>query len=184
MESEINKEISECQFCPYLDYSFNVKKELGFGKHHRILFVGLSPAVSSNRSQGNSRFDKYFSELLGEIGITKDDYYFTNLCKTSIPKNKVLSNDEIAHCMSHVRKEIIEVKPQIIVLLGYQVRKAFGVHYPEQTVHRFFKNDTTSLRIACFSIAHPGVLHYEPGKKEKFLKAMSKGLRTYNRPLI
>lgn len=181
----LNDEVLKCRFCPFQEYKFNETKELGFGPRYRIMFVGSSPAVTSNKSAGESKFDYFFKKLLLKVGITQEDFYFTNLSKTSVPStHDFLTEDESKHCMSHLIKEITIVKPQIIVLLGKMTREAFKIRYPEKLVTKRFKSRRGSIKTKVFSISHPGVLHYHPELETKYLKTLKKALTNYQRILI
>ncbi len=180
----LEKEILDCKFCPFLEYEFNKTKELGFGQKNRIMFVGSSPAVTSNKSKGESRFDYFFEALMQKVDITKKDYYFTNLVKTSIPAKVVLTEEQAKHCFSHLLKEILEVKPQLIVLLGKVPRDAFGILYPNKIVMKKFNSKTYTHKAIVYAAAHPGMLHYKPDLEANYLKNLKIGLKYYKRILI
>ena len=174
MLEKINKEIQECPYCPFIEYEFNKVRELGFGEKGKIMFIGLAPAISSNRSQGQSRFDFFFENLLKQVGIKRSDYYFTNLCKTAQPRDIILDEEQIEHCKGHLMQEILEVDPILIVFLGKVVREAFFVMWPEYLVRRRIDTRSKSKFFKCFALAHPAMLHYRPELKEKYLKALNK----------
>lgn len=181
---EINNQIETCVYCPFLEYKFNQKKELGFGKQYKIMFIGICPSLSSNRSPGYSSFDKFFNELLLKVEITKEDYYFTNLCKTTIPANVVLNDEQVKHCMSHLTKEIFEVRPQLIVLLGRQVRSAFGINWPESFSSKVFRSGDNKHKTYIYTLQHPGYLKYKPEEELKYLVSLRKIFRIYKQQLF
>lgn len=177
---ELEVEILKCNYCPFMEYEFNGTKELGFGAYYRILFIGSSPAITSNKSQGNSKFDKFFVELLAKVGIAKDDFYFTNLVKTSIPKGVIVTDEQSKHCFSHVLKEIAIVKPQLVVPLGTIAREPFGIRWPDS----FVKKSISGKRMMVYPIAHPGTLHYHPEREQDYLRKLTKIFQHYKRNLI
>lgn len=181
---EINKQIETCVYCPFQEYKFNRSKELGFGKPNKIMFIGSSPSMSSNKSQGHSSFDSFFNKLLLKVEITPEDYYFTNLCKTSIPANATLTEDQVKHCMSHLQKEILAVNPQIIVLLGRQVRSAFMLNWPENISVKIFKSKDARLKTVVYTLQHPGYLKYKPEDEEKYLLSLRKIFKYYKQQLF
>lgn len=180
----IEQKILNCQLCPFMEYSFNDTKELGFGNKNRIMFVGSSPAITSNKSQGFGRFDLFFNEILSKVDITKQDYYFTNLVKTSIPKGVLPSDAEIRHCYGHLIEEILDVKPQVIVPLGEITRTALGLEYPYTFRNRLFKKGDQEYRTLTYAIAHPGMLHYKPEMEKQYLKNLRKILTVYKPVLL
>jgi uracil-DNA glycosylase family 4 len=183
-KEELDKEILQCQLCPFQEYSFNKTKELGFGAQYRIMFIGLAPSISSNKSAGNSTFDHFFSSLLSKVELSAKDYYFTNLVKTAIPKDHSLTTEQIEHCNSHLEKEVLLVKPQVIVLLGRDTRQAFGFRYPAEKGFRVFKNNNESHRVKIYTMSHPAILYYHPEQEVRYLKALKKCIKDYKLILI
>lgn len=181
---DLNKQILECNYCPYQEFDFNETKELGFGKANKILFIGVSPAVSSNKTQGNSKFDLFFQNLLSKINIKAEDYYFTNLVKTSIPRGMNPGTDEVRHCMSHLKKEILIVNPQIIIPLGSLTREAFEIRWPNKLLSKFISIGDLRKKFKVFPIAHPGSLHYHPEQEEAYLKTLKKATSFYSPTLF
>lgn len=178
----INNELLACKECPFQEFEFNNSKELGFGSFGRIMFVGQSPAITSNKSQWASKFDEFFSEILEKVDIEEEDYYFTNLIKTAIPKHRLPTKDEITHCRSHLYKEIALVRPQILVLLGKPVRDAFNIKWPDSFSKVRLPGASEFIRT--YAIAHPGYLHYSPEKEGEYLKKLNKIHKFYHRTLF
>lgn len=180
----VNQQVKTCVYCPFQEYNYNKNKELGFGRSHRIMFVGLCPSVSSNKSQGFSSFDIYLSKLLVKVEITEEDYYFTNLCKTSIPHDVILSEEQVKHCLAHLVKEIIAIKPQIIVLFGKQTRDAFDINWPETVVKRIFSANGEKHKTVLYTLQHPGFLKYKPEEEERYLMNLRKIFKVYQKQLF
>jgi len=181
---EREQEIVDCKFCPFQEYTYNKTKELGFGNKYRIMFVGSSPSVTSNKSQGKSRFDFYLRDLLRKVDIEESDYYFTNLVKTSIPTGVIPTDEQLRHCMSHLVKEILDVKPQVIILFGKVTRDAFELKWPETFVSKTFTLGEKKFRTTIYPIQHPGILHYHPEQESKYLKSLTKAITKYKRILL
>lgn len=181
---ELEQEILDCKFCPFQEYDFNKKKDLGFGSERRIMFIGTSPAITSNRSKGNSKFDKFFEELILKVGISKEEYYFTNLIKTAIPKNVEPTEEQLKHCYSHLVKEIMLVKPQLIVLLGKLARQPFNLKWPDTKKKFFFELKDDKHSAIVFTLSHPGALHYTPENEEEYIKKLKKILTNYQPTLF
>ena len=181
---KLNNEIERCTYCPFMEYKFNGTKELGFGEKYRIAFIGSSPAVTSNKSSGNSKFDSFFLDLLAKVNISRKDFYFTNLVKTSIPNNVKPTYEQLKHCKSHVIQELLIVKPQVVILLGKIVREAFDIGYPGTVITKILLPGVKKNKAVFYTMAHPGTLHYEPEREEKYLRQLKLGLRFYKRVLI
>lgn len=181
---EVNKQIQACNYCPFLEYKYNSAKEYGHGHCNKIMFVGNSPSVLSNKRNKFSSFDIYFSKLLAKVELTSKDYYFTNLCKTSIPPGVILTEDQVKHCLSHLNKEIIAVKPQIVVLLGKQVRDAFNINWPGSVNVKIVSAAGEKHKTVFYTLPHPGFLKYFPDEEERYLQNLKKIFKVYKRPLF
>ena len=86
-------------------YPFQSKQntlEYGWGEINHLLFIGICPAKTSNRSAGESQFDLLFKQLLKESLLKQVPYYFTNICKTTIPKGKIPTYEQQDKLISHL----------------------------------------------------------------------------------
>lgn len=137
---DLNKKILQCEGCPT---SSKHIPELGWGTPEKILFVGQCPAFSNIHGvRGTSKFDKFFLELLKPVGLTSNDFFFTNLVKVPA-KMSLLSEEALDHCASHVKDEIALIRPKFIFTLGkfsYQSLKKKGVRV--------------------YGMTHPGAIHH------------------------
>ena len=57
-------------------------------------------------------------ELLGEIGITRQEAYIANVLKCRPPGNRDPRPEEIDACKGYLREQIRNIGPQVVVTLG------------------------------------------------------------------
>lgn len=123
--------------------TYDTEIEWGWGRAGKIMFIGQCPAMSNNTGKrGDSEFDKFFLKLLEPLGITKKDFYFTNLIKRPVHISEVDPRD-IAVSTSYLRIESEIVKPDVIIALGNDAKNWFG-----------------KLNINFYSIIHPSAIRY------------------------
>jgi DNA polymerase len=57
-------------------------------------------------------------QLLGEIGIRRQDVYIANVLKCRPPGNRDPRDDEIDACKGYLREQIRLIRPEVVVTLG------------------------------------------------------------------
>lgn len=113
------REIKDCQKCP-LSRS---RTQIVFGEGRpdaRLMLVGEAPGLHEDR-QGRpfvGAAGRLLTELLGSIGLTREDVYIANVLKCRPPDNRNPAPDEIESCMPHLRQQIDLVKPKVVCTLG------------------------------------------------------------------
>ena len=84
------------------------------------MFVGEAPGAAEDRSGvpfvGAS--GKLLDQLLGEIGLSREDVYIANVLKCRPPDNRDPRSDEIANCFEYLEKQVQIVEPTVLVTLG------------------------------------------------------------------
>jgi uracil-DNA glycosylase family 4 len=61
---------------------------------------------------------KLLNNFLTSVGLDRTSFYITNVVKCRPPQNRLPTKKEISACVPKLYKELEEVKPKIIVLLG------------------------------------------------------------------
>jgi DNA polymerase len=85
-----------------------------------IMFVGEAPGQKEDE-QGRpfvGAAGKFLNEMLGLIGLKREDVYITNIVKQRPPENRDPTPDEIAKHGPLLEKQISVINPKIIVMLG------------------------------------------------------------------
>lgn len=88
--------------------------------HARLMFVGEAPG--KNEDEQGLPFvgaaGRLLDELLGEIGISRDEVYIANVLKCRPPGNRDPRPDEIDCCKGYLREQIRLISPSVVVTLG------------------------------------------------------------------
>ncbi len=58
------------------------------------------------------------TDLIAEIGLSRDEVFITSVLKSRPPKNRAPRKSEIEACRPYLERQIRIVNPEVIVLLG------------------------------------------------------------------
>jgi uracil-DNA glycosylase len=116
---EVSKQVSACQKCA-LQYSRKnaVPGEGPFDS--QILFIGEGPGFYENE-QGRpfiGSAGQFLTELLGKIGLKREQVFITNVVKCRPPGNRDPLPDELVACSAYLDRQIEAINPRVIVTLG------------------------------------------------------------------
>ncbi len=131
------------------------KLVLGFGpKPAAIMLIGERPGAEEIKlgQPFVGRSGQFLTEQLEKIGIKRDEVYITNVVKTFAEGNTPPTKQEIKKFLPILEKEIREVQPKIIILLGNTATKVF---LPEcSTVKKCEPKEMKG--VLYFPMPHPG----------------------------
>jgi uracil-DNA glycosylase family 4 len=105
-------------------------------KNARVMLVGQNPGQEEVRQNRPfvGRSGKYLDRVLQEKGIARDLLYLTSVVKEPTPGNRKPTAGEIKRWMPHLMREIEEINPEIVVLLGrvaWKTPRMEGIEYME-----------------------------------------------------
>jgi DNA polymerase len=117
---DIRREVIACTKCRLCKTRTNAVPGEG-NPHPRILFVGEAPGADEDAS--GRPFVGRAGQLLTQIieagmGIPRKDVFIANVIKCRPPDNRLPMPDEVAACQSYLRRQIEQLKPEVIVTLG------------------------------------------------------------------
>ena len=116
---ELYREVSNCALCPLAET--RTKTVFGAGNANaELMFVGEAPGAEEDR-QGLpfvGRAGQLLSELLGEIGLSREDVFIANVLKSRPPGNRDPMPNEIEACQPYLWKQIALIQPIVIASLG------------------------------------------------------------------
>ncbi len=126
----IAQQIRQCQACPL--HSARTNTVPGSGRVDAdIMFIGEAPGYYEDQ-QGLpfvGASGKYLSELLGSIGLGRNDVFITNVVKCRPPGNRDPLPQEINTCVpAYLEKQIAIVDPKIVATLG---RFSMSLFFPK-----------------------------------------------------
>lgn len=125
---KIEEEVKNCTKCKLCQN----RKNTVFGEGNpnaKIMFVGEGPGADEDL-QGLpfvGKAGKLMNQAFLGLGINREDVYIANIVKCRPPQNRTPESDEIGACVEFLKKQIMIIKPEKIVLLGNTALKAvFG----------------------------------------------------------
>ncbi len=86
----------------------------------RLMLVGEAPGKNEDL-QGEpfvGAAGQLLDELLGGIGIAREDVYIANVLKCRPPGNRDPREEEIDSCKGYLREQIRMIHPEVVVTLG------------------------------------------------------------------
>jgi uracil-DNA glycosylase family 4 len=116
---ELYHEASDCRRCPLAA----TRTQVVFGSGNAdadLMFVGEAPGAEEDR-QGLpfvGRAGALLSELLGEIGMTREDVFINNVLMCRPPGNRDPQPDEIESCSPYLETRIELIQPKVVATLG------------------------------------------------------------------
>ena len=116
---ELFREVSSCTRCPL--HETRTKAVFGAGNADaELMFVGEAPGADEDR-QGLpfvGRAGQLLNQLLGEIGLARDDVFIANVLKSRPPGNRDPLPPEIAACEPYLFEQVRLIEPKVLCTLG------------------------------------------------------------------
>lgn len=175
---KIKKEVLNCKKCSL--YKERVENRfypvIGEGNHQaKIMFIGEAPGLQEAKTGRPfcGAAGKILDELLRSVGIKREEVYIANLLKCRPPKNRDPEPEEITACSPYLEKQIENIKPEVICLLGRYSMKFFMEKFGLgdqiegiSKIHgRLFKSKNLFKSITIIPFYHPAVATYNPNMK-------------------
>jgi DNA polymerase len=125
---ELYREVSECTRCPL--HAERSKTVFGNGAANAdLMFIGEAPGAEEDR-QGLpfvGRAGQLLDQLLGEIGLSREDVFVANILKSRPPGNRDPQPEEIEACWPFLERQIQLIEPRVIATLGnFATKKITG----------------------------------------------------------
>ncbi len=122
-----NQLVEDCNNCRRCDLHKQRKNcVIGRGNvNARVMFIGEGPGEQEDL-QGLpfvGPAGQLLDLLLDALSFPKDSYYIANIVKCRPPLNRVPTDEEAEQCLPFLRRQVILVKPRIIVCLGATAMK-------------------------------------------------------------
>ncbi len=129
-----------------------------------ILFIGEAPGFHEDR-QGRpfvGPAGKYLDELLGLIGMKREEVYICNVVKCRPPQNRDPQPEEMDACRAYLDKQIELIQPKVIITIS---RFALARWFPNTKISAIHG---TAKRIGAFVVLpmyHPAAALHQPSLK-------------------
>ena len=125
----------------------------------RVVLVGEGPGRNEDL-QGRpfvGAAGKQLEGLLGDAGLSRGDVYITNVVKCRPPENRRPTAAEADACRAYLERQLMLVRPKLVVLLGDSALKRFLPDESLTNAHgRMFKRGD----FAFFPTYHPAAMIY------------------------
>jgi uracil-DNA glycosylase family 4 len=116
---DLFREVEGCHRCPL--HETRTKAVFGAGDADaELMFVGEAPGAEEDR-QGLpfvGRAGQLLNQLLGEIGLARDDVFIANVLKSRPPGNRDPQPTEIAACEPYLFEQVRLIEPKVVCTLG------------------------------------------------------------------
>ena len=178
--SLISTEVKQCTKCPLSLTRTNAVPGEG-PPDAPVFLIGEGPG--RNEDQQGKPFvgaaGKQLEALLMEAGLSRDHVYITNVVKCRPPENRRPTRAEAEACHPYLDRQLVLVRPKVVVLLGDTALKEFLPGEGLSTAHgKVHKKGGLEL----FPTYHPAAMIYNRGLerviREDF-KALGELLRDY-----
>ena len=159
--TELYREIARCRECEELARTRN-KVVPGEGpENSRIVFIGEAPGFHEDQ-QGRpfvGQAGQFLEQLLGSIGLKRDDVYICNVIKCRPPGNRDPLPMEIKNCQKWLDRQLELLAPKMVVTLG---RYSLARYFPGETISKVHGKARKENNIIYFAMYHPAAaLHQQ-----------------------
>lgn len=116
---ELYEQVQACTRCPL--HETRDKAVFGAGNADAdLMFVGEAPGAEEDR-QGLpfvGRAGQLLNQLLGEIGMSREDVFIANVLKSRPPGNRDPQPLEIEACRPYLFEQVRLIEPRVVCTLG------------------------------------------------------------------
>jgi uracil-DNA glycosylase family 4 len=160
----IAQEVSTCTACK-LHHS---RKHAVPGEgpvHSDLMFIGEGPGFHENE-QGRpfvGAAGKFLEELLGTIGLKREDVFIGNVVKCRPPGNRDPLLDEIEACTPYLERQIAAINPKVIITLG---RFSMARYFPDAKISQIHGQPQEINGRLIVPMYHPAAALHQPSLRE------------------
>lgn len=144
-------------------------------ENSRVMFISEAPGAEEDRKGIPFIGDagKLLNEVLHTVGINRNDISIGNVVSCHPPNNRNPLPKEIDACFEFLDKEIRDLQPEVLVLLGNIPLKKFlkGSGGITKVNGKWFNSQEYNCKI--LPVFHPAYILRNPQEKPKIIKALS-----------
>lgn len=141
----------------------------GVGPPKAKVMVVNSYATEQDEQEGAAVMPSSLVERLRAIGLDHERVYYTNAIKCACPRGTKYKVGDIKKCKKHLDKEIAEVQPTYVLVLGAQALKATV----DGSITELNGVMVEKEGIKYMPSYSPGIVYRDPGKAPFVEKAMN-----------
>ena len=166
---EVFEEASACVRCPLSET--RTKVVFGAGDADAdLMFVGEAPGADEDRRglPFVGRAGGLLNELLGGIGLSRDDVFIANVLKCRPPGNRDPQPAEIESCRPYLFSQVELIEPKVVATLGNFATKLLTGNPAGITRVRGAPqvHDLGGRRVSIFPLLHPAAALRTPRLRE------------------
>lgn len=165
----VYREARDCRRCPL----HQSRTQVVFGNGNAdadLAFVGEAPGANEDRMglPFVGAAGKLLDQLLGEIGMTREDVFVMNVLKCRPPDNRDPHPNEIEACSDYLHRQIELIEPTVICTLGNFATKLLRAD--TTGISRLHGNEEEriigSRAVRLYPLYHPAAALYTPSTLE------------------
>lgn len=172
----------DCQACGLYCHQKPLTEPL---RASQVVCVGLSAKLSSCKDETpldpRTVSGNIIAQIEQSIGFS---FYKTNLVKcVPLDETDMLrypTNDEIAHCATHLKGEVEEVQPKVVLLLGNTVASGVAKHRNMETptFNGYHYHSIEHNGVKYIAIQHPSYIYvYKRKEMQQYVNAVVDAIR-------
>jgi uracil-DNA glycosylase family 4 len=132
---QIIEQIVNCKKCRLWKEAENAVPGEG-PRDAKIILVGQNPGEEEDRTGKPfvGRSGRFLDQILSQNNIQRKSIFITSVVKHKTPNNRKPKTDEIKACMPYLIKQIDDINPKIILLMGkvaWQTPRKSSIKYVE-----------------------------------------------------
>lgn len=130
-----------------------------------LLFIGEGPGFHENE-QGRpfvGAAGNFLEELLGAIGLSREEVFITNVVKCRPPGNRDPQREELEACESYLERQTQSLNPKVIVTLGRFSMARFFPNTRISNIHGQVKQIGGRLVVPMY---HPAAALHQPSLRK------------------
>lgn len=142
------------------------------------MFIGEAPGAEEDK-QGRpfvGAAGKFLNEMLGMIGLKREDVFIANVLKCRPPGNRDPMPEEVAACWPWLLEQIKMIKPKLIVLLGRHAMERFLPNQKISKIHgTAVRREIEGIgKQVFYALYHPAAALYQGSLREVLVKDFKK----------
>jgi len=145
-------------------------------KGAKVLFIGEAPGKEENTTRESFKGPAgvLLNQVLKEVAIDRDTVAISNVVCCRPPDNRTPNKAEIKACTKYLYKEIEQLKPELIVLLGSTALKTIFPSLGSITKVRGEICDYSEFNCKVLPTFHPAYILRSPFERSKFVNDLKK----------
>jgi len=143
-----------------------------------IMFIGEAPGETEDRLGRPfvGAAGKFLEEMLGTIGLKREDVFIANILKCRPPSNRDPMPEEVEACWPWLLQQIKTINPKLIVTLGRHAMERFLPNQKISQIHgKVLRREFPEIgRLVFYALYHPAAALYQGGLRQTLVADFQK----------